>query len=60
MIDNFSLALTHGLMILAAWYLLKRDDFDREPSPRDVEQAKQTKPAKQATQAKPKKGRWRA
>lgn len=36
MIDNFSLALTHGLMALAAWYLLRRDDLDREPSPRDA------------------------
>ena len=36
MIDNFSLALSHGLMALAAWYLLKRPDLDREPSPRDV------------------------
>ena len=48
MIDNFSLALTHGLMILAAWFLLKRDDFDREPSPRD------------AIETKARKGRWRA
>ena len=35
MIDNFSLALTHGLMMLAAWYLLKRPDLDSEPSPHD-------------------------
>ncbi len=44
MIDNFSLGLTHGLMLLAAWLLLRRPDLDREPSPRDV-------------QAKP-RGRW--
>ncbi len=30
MIDNFSLALTHGLLLLAAWRLLSRHDLDRE------------------------------
>lgn len=30
MIDNFSLGLTHGLMALAVWYLLRRPDLDRE------------------------------
>lgn len=30
MIDNFALGLTHGLMLLAAWLLLKRPDLDRE------------------------------
>ena len=35
MIDNFSLAISHGLMLLAAWYLLKRPDLDHEPSPHD-------------------------
>ena len=35
MIDNFALALTHGLMLIALWLLLRRDDLDREPSPRD-------------------------
>jgi len=33
MIDNFSLALTHGLMLLAAWMLLRRPDLDREVTP---------------------------
>lgn len=33
MIDHFSLALTHGLMLLAAWRLLSRADLDREPAP---------------------------
>jgi hypothetical protein len=28
MIDNFALALTHGLMLLAAWRLLARADLD--------------------------------
>lgn len=30
MIDNFSILLTHGLMLLAAWRLLRRPDLDRE------------------------------
>lgn len=33
MIDNFSLALTHGLMLLAAFLLLRRRDLDREDAP---------------------------
>jgi hypothetical protein len=28
MIDSFALALTHGLMLLAAWRLLSRPDLD--------------------------------
>jgi hypothetical protein len=28
MIDNFALALSHGLIILAAWRLMSRDDLD--------------------------------
>ena len=35
MIDNFALGLSHGLMLLAAWLLLRRPDLDREPSPHD-------------------------
>ena len=35
MIDNFSLALSHGLMLLAFWRLLSRPELDREDSPRD-------------------------
>lgn len=30
MIDNFSLGLTHFLMLLAMWRLLRRGDLDRE------------------------------
>lgn len=33
MIDNFSLALTHGLMLLVAWRLVFRDDLDLEGDP---------------------------
>lgn len=36
MIDNFSLALTHGLMLLAAWRLLFRADLDQDASDRDA------------------------
>ncbi len=30
MIDNFAIALTHGLMLYAAWKLLSRADLDVE------------------------------
>ena len=37
MIDSFALALSHGLMLLAAWRLLSRPDLDDDtvaaPSP---------------------------
>jgi hypothetical protein len=33
MIDNFALALTHGLMLLAAWRLLSRPDLDDDAAP---------------------------
>ncbi|WP_315764354.1 hypothetical protein [Sphingomonas sp. Y38-1Y] len=33
MVDGFSILLTHGLMLLAAWRLLSRDDLDREGGP---------------------------
>ncbi|MGJ3627470.1 hypothetical protein AB5I41_11790 [Sphingomonas sp. MMS24-JH45] len=35
MIDNFSLGLTHGLLLLTAFILLRRPLLDREPSPHD-------------------------
>ena len=39
MIDNFALALSHGLLILAAWRLVFRADLDNDdaapgPEPR--------------------------
>ena len=40
MIDNLSLGLTHGLMLLAAWLLLRRPDLDREESPHDQQAPK--------------------
>lgn len=33
MIDLFSLALTHGLMMLAAWRVMTRVDLDNESPP---------------------------
>jgi hypothetical protein len=45
MIDNFSLAISHGLMLLAAWLLMRRDDLDHEAGPSDPE-------------SKVKKSRW--
>ena len=33
MIDNFALALCHGLMLLAAWRLLARADLDDDAVP---------------------------
>lgn len=30
MIDNFSLGLTHALLLIAAWRLIFRADLDRE------------------------------
>jgi hypothetical protein len=31
MIDLFSIAVTHGLLALAAWRLVLRADLDRDP-----------------------------
>ncbi|HEY0959529.1 MAG TPA: hypothetical protein VGE05_09680 [Novosphingobium sp.] len=39
MIDYFSLALTHGLLALAAWRLAMRVDLDRDPEEAAREQA---------------------
>ncbi|MFN3748056.1 MAG: hypothetical protein ACK4SJ_05155 [Sphingorhabdus sp.] len=33
MIDNLSILLSHGLLLLAFWLLTRRDDLDREPPP---------------------------
>jgi hypothetical protein len=35
MIDNFALAVSHGLILYAAWLLLRRDDLDSEAAPVD-------------------------
>ena len=39
MIDNFALALSHGLILLAAWRLVQRPELDREPPAEDREGA---------------------
>jgi hypothetical protein len=35
MIDNFALALSHGLILLAAWRLLGRPDLDDDAAAPD-------------------------
>jgi hypothetical protein len=45
MIDNFSLAVTHGLMLIAALLLLRRPDLDDETRAQDA-------------QPSPRKRRW--
>lgn len=49
MIDNFALALSHGLLLLAAWRLLRRPDLDHEPLP-----------GEDADPAAPPRSRWSA
>lgn len=51
MVDYFALALSHGLLALAAWRLLWRDDLDRDPEPaaeREPDQAGDQSAAKPA------------
>lgn len=36
MVDNFAIALSHGLLAIALWRMLYRDDLDREVSPRQM------------------------
>ena len=36
MIDNLALAISHGLMLLAAWVLLRRPDLDDESAGPDA------------------------
>lgn len=38
MIDNFALALTHGLLVLGIWRLLQRDDLDTETPQADMQE----------------------
>lgn len=39
MIDNLSLAISHCLLLVAAWRLLKRPDLDVEPVARPADDA---------------------
>ena len=43
MIDNFALALSHGLLLLAAWRLLSRPDLDDDNAPAESENGHRTK-----------------
>jgi len=43
MIDNFALAVSHGLMLLAAILLMRRPDLDDENAPRDAEPGRKKK-----------------
>lgn len=38
MIDNFSIALTHGLLLIAVWRLINRPDLDHEDPPEPDEE----------------------
>ena len=40
MIDNFSLGITHALMLIVAYRLLFRPDLDAEPPPQADPEAK--------------------
>ncbi len=40
MIDNFSLAITHGLMFIVALRLMFRPDLDKEAPPKPEEKPK--------------------
>jgi hypothetical protein len=40
MIDNFALALSHGLLLLAAWRLISRPDLDDPDVPPPAPAAK--------------------
>jgi hypothetical protein len=40
MVDHFAIALTHGLIAIALWRMLYRDDLDHEVSPRQQWQRK--------------------
>ncbi len=44
MIDNFSLGLTHLLLIVAAWRLLMRDDLDRDGKARGLRRDREDRP----------------
>jgi hypothetical protein len=44
MIDNFALALSHGLIFLAAWRLLSRRDLDEDEAPPADAKPKRSRP----------------
>ena len=44
MIDNFALGLTHALLALVAWRLIRRNDLDSEPAEACPADARQDQP----------------
>ena len=52
MVDYFSLALSHGVLLLAFWRLTWRDDLDREP-PREEEPDTPGEPEKASRRIRP-------
>lgn len=40
MIDNLALGLSHGLLLLAAFLLLRRDDLDHEARPGETKRTR--------------------
>ena len=44
MIDNFALALSHGLILLAAWRLMFRPDLDDDAAEADAAAKPGSKP----------------
>lgn len=54
MVDYFSLAVTHGLLALAALRLMLRADLDRDPDPQPVDEPEK------ATAAQDREGTRRA
>jgi hypothetical protein len=36
MVDHFAMALTHFLLAVAAWRLVRRADLDRDPPPEEA------------------------
>lgn len=49
MIDNFSLLLTHGLLLIMAWRLLQRRDLDDDTASPDDRGPQGFAPAKKDT-----------
>ena len=44
MVDYFSLALSHGVLLIALWRLMLRDDLDAEPAREDPESGEPAAP----------------
>lgn len=44
MIDNLALAISHGLIVLTVWRLLRRADLDREDAPSEPDAKRKGRP----------------